>query len=80
MATSRRASSRRRHPDEAMRSTAHPARLTDAERFPALRALLDAGVFDRADAPDDEFASAWNGSSTASRRWSAHGRSPSGKT
>jgi AcrR family transcriptional regulator len=31
-------------------------RLTDAERFPALHALLDAGVFDRADPPDDEFA------------------------
>ena len=29
---------------------------TDAERFPALHALLAAGVFDRADPPDDEFA------------------------
>ena len=29
--------------------------LTDAERFPALAAFLDAGVFDVADGPDDEF-------------------------
>ena len=29
--------------------------LTDAERFPALTAFLDAGVFDVADGPDDEF-------------------------
>ena len=29
--------------------------LTDAERFPALAAFLDAGVFDIADAPEDEF-------------------------
>jgi AcrR family transcriptional regulator len=29
--------------------------LTDADRFPALHAVLDAGVFDRADDPDDEF-------------------------
>jgi Tetracyclin repressor-like, C-terminal domain len=29
--------------------------LTDAERFPALAAFLDAGVFDIADGPDDEF-------------------------
>jgi AcrR family transcriptional regulator len=29
--------------------------LTDAERFPALAAFLDAGVFDIADRPDDEF-------------------------
>jgi AcrR family transcriptional regulator len=31
------------------------ARLTDAERFPALHAVLAAGVFDVADDPDDEF-------------------------
>ncbi len=30
-------------------------RLTDPERFPALHAVLDAGVFDVADDPDDEF-------------------------
>jgi AcrR family transcriptional regulator len=30
-------------------------RLTDAERFPALHALLATGVFDRADPPDEEF-------------------------
>ena len=29
--------------------------LTDAERFPALAAFLNAGVFDIADAPEDEF-------------------------
>jgi AcrR family transcriptional regulator len=29
--------------------------LTDPERFPALTALLDAGVFDRADPPEKEF-------------------------
>jgi hypothetical protein len=29
--------------------------LADAERFPALREILDAGVFDRADPPDEEF-------------------------
>jgi AcrR family transcriptional regulator len=29
--------------------------LTDGDRFPALHAVLDAGVFDRADDPDDEF-------------------------
>ena len=29
--------------------------LTDAKRFPALTAFLDAGVFDVADGPDDEF-------------------------
>ena len=29
--------------------------LTDAKRFPALAAFLDAGVFDVADGPDDEF-------------------------
>src|SRR3954451_333809 len=43
--------------DAAMRGYAGMLRaLTDAERFPALRAVLDAGVFDRADPPDDEFA------------------------
>jgi AcrR family transcriptional regulator len=31
-------------------------RLADPERFPALRAVLDSGVFDRADPPDEEFA------------------------
>jgi AcrR family transcriptional regulator len=29
--------------------------LTDAEHFPALAAFIDAGVFDAADEPDDEF-------------------------
>jgi AcrR family transcriptional regulator len=43
-------------PDQAMAGWAAAlARITDAERFPALRAVLDAGVFDRADDPDDEF-------------------------
>jgi AcrR family transcriptional regulator len=43
--------------DAAMRGYADTLRaLTDAERFPALRAVLDAGVFDRADPPDGEFA------------------------
>jgi hypothetical protein len=42
--------------DAAMRGYADTLRaLTDAERFPALHAILDAGVFDRADPPDDEF-------------------------
>lgn len=31
------------------------ATLTDPERFPAIRALLNAGVFDRADPPEKEF-------------------------
>jgi hypothetical protein len=31
-------------------------RITDPDRFPALHVLLDPGVFDRADLPDDEFA------------------------
>jgi AcrR family transcriptional regulator len=31
------------------------AKLTDRERFPALRAVLDAGVLERADDPDEEF-------------------------
>ncbi len=43
-------------PDEAMSSyAALLRRLTDAERFPAVTALLAAGTFDRADDPDDEF-------------------------
>ena len=32
------------------------ATLTDSDRFPALHALLDAGVFDRADPPEKEFS------------------------
>jgi hypothetical protein len=31
------------------------ARLTDAERFPALNAILASGVLDQDDDPDDEF-------------------------
>jgi AcrR family transcriptional regulator len=43
-------------PDEAMsRYSRTLMRLTDPERFPALRAVLEAGVFDHADDPDDEF-------------------------
>ena len=43
--------------DAAMRGYADTLRaLTGAERFPALREVLDAGVFDRADPPDREFA------------------------
>jgi len=43
--------------DAAMRGYADTLRaLTDAERFPALHAILAAGVFDRADPPDVEFA------------------------
>jgi AcrR family transcriptional regulator len=43
-------------PDEAMSSYSRTLmRLTDPERFPALRAVLEAGVFDHADDPDDEF-------------------------
>ena len=30
--------------------------LADPDRFPAINAVLDSGVFDRADDPDDEFA------------------------
>lgn len=42
--------------DAAMRGYADTLRaLTDAERFPALHAVLAAGVFDRADPPDAEF-------------------------
>jgi AcrR family transcriptional regulator len=44
-------------PDAAMLGyTETLRRLADAERFPALRAVLDAGVFDRADPPDEELA------------------------
>lgn len=43
-------------PDEAMSSWSRTlARLTDASRFPALTALLETGVLDVADDPDDEF-------------------------
>jgi AcrR family transcriptional regulator len=43
--------------DAAMRGYGDTLRaLAGAERFPALHAVLDAGVFDRADPPDDEFA------------------------
>jgi AcrR family transcriptional regulator len=43
-------------PDEAMLGYAQLLRrLTDPERFPALTALLAAGVFDVADDPNDEF-------------------------
>jgi AcrR family transcriptional regulator len=43
-------------PDEAMSGySSLLRRLTDAERFPALHAVLAAGVFDVADDPDDEF-------------------------
>jgi AcrR family transcriptional regulator len=42
--------------DAAMRGYADTLRaLTDPERFPALHAMLAAGVFDRADPPDAEF-------------------------
>jgi len=42
--------------DEAMRSYSGLLRtLTDPDRFPALYAVLDAGVFDRADPPEKEF-------------------------
>jgi AcrR family transcriptional regulator len=44
-------------PDAAMRGYADTLRrLADPERFPALHAVLAAGVFDRADPPDEEFA------------------------
>lgn len=43
--------------DEAMRGYSDTLRrLTAPERFPALHAVLDAGVFDRADPPDEELA------------------------
>jgi hypothetical protein len=42
--------------DQAMRGYSDTLRrLTDARRFPALHEVLAAGVFDRADPPDDEF-------------------------
>ena len=41
---------------EAMSAYGHLlAKLTDAQRFPALHAVIEAGVFDREDDPDDEF-------------------------
>jgi AcrR family transcriptional regulator len=44
-------------PDEAMRGySAALRRLAGRDRFPALNAVLDAGVFDRADPPEQEFA------------------------
>jgi AcrR family transcriptional regulator len=44
-------------PDAAMRGYSETLRaLTAADRFPALHEVLNAGVFDRADPPDDEFA------------------------
>lgn len=44
-------------PDAAMRRYSDTLRgLTDRDRFPALTAVLEAGVFDRADPPDEEFA------------------------
>jgi AcrR family transcriptional regulator len=44
-------------PDQAMRGYSDLLRrLTDAERFPALHEVLAAGVFERADSPDQEFA------------------------
>jgi AcrR family transcriptional regulator len=43
-------------PDAAMRGWGGTLRaLTDRERFPAIHAALDSGVFDRADPPDEEF-------------------------
>jgi AcrR family transcriptional regulator len=44
-------------PDRAMRTYSDTLRgLADAARFPALHRVLAAGVFDRADPPDHEFA------------------------
>ena len=44
-------------PDEAMRGYVDTLRgVVDGERFPALQAVIDAGVFDRADPPDAELA------------------------
>lgn len=44
-------------PHDAMRGYSDTLRrLTHPDRFPALHAVLDAGVFDHADPPDDEFA------------------------
>lgn len=46
-----------RSPSEWMASYPRMLRnLTDPQRFPALTAFLDAGVFDAADDPDDEFS------------------------
>jgi AcrR family transcriptional regulator len=43
-------------PDAAMRRYSDALRrLTAADAYPALHAVLDAGVFDRADPPDEEF-------------------------
>jgi AcrR family transcriptional regulator len=43
-------------PHEAMRSYSDTLRrLTRADRFPGLHAVLEAGVFDRADPPEEEF-------------------------
>jgi AcrR family transcriptional regulator len=43
-------------PDQAMRGYSDTLRaVTDGARFPALHEILAAGVFDRADPPDDEF-------------------------
>lgn len=43
--------------DEAMRGYSRRlAALTDSKRFPAIHALLEAGVFDRADPPEKEFS------------------------
>lgn len=43
-------------PDEMMQGWGRLlTRVTDAERFPAVTAALEAGVLDRADGPDDEF-------------------------
>ena len=45
------------NPDDAMRAYSDAMRrLTDPDRFPALRLLLDAGVFEQADPPEEEFA------------------------
>jgi len=44
-------------PDEAMRGYVETLRaLAGEDRFPALAAAMDAGVFDRADPPDEELA------------------------
>ena len=44
-------------PDAAMRGYVETLRgVAPPDRFPALRAAIDAGVFDRADPPDQEFA------------------------
>jgi hypothetical protein len=44
------------NPHDAMRAYSDTLRrLTSAERYPGLHAVLDAGVFERADPPDEEF-------------------------